>query len=235
MDYQEAAALLRAKDQILILTHRRPDGDTIGCAAGLCRALRAQGKTAWVLENPEATALFTPYLEGLTASEDVEPGFVVSVDIAGRGLFTRAGERWLKQGIDLDAETVDERVITEAVGEFFTGDHFDISVDPDNPRVFADDEDISEAIRSSEVSSHVSKVSNVIPVRNVLIAAQRAYIAREASADSFSGGLGIVAEGRDITTVVRSVRPVAPAKPSRAWVLRMWLRATRPIPRSPAS
>lgn len=119
------------------------------------------------------------------------------------GAMYRACAWWcLKQGIDLDAETVDERVITEAVGEFFTGDHFDISVDPDDPRVFADDEDISEAIRSSEVSSHVSKVSNVIPVRNVLIAAQRAYIAREASADSFSGGLGIVAEGRDITTVV---------------------------------
>ena len=104
------------------------------------------------------------------------------------GAMYRACAWWcLKQDIDLDAETVDERVITEAVGEFFTGDHFDISVDPDNPRVFADDEDISEAIRSSEVSSHVSKVSNVIPVRNVLIAAQRAYIAREASADSFSG------------------------------------------------
>ena len=91
------------------------------------------------------------------------------------GAMYRACAWWcLKQDIDLDAETVDERVITEAVGEFFTGDHFDISVDPDNPRVFADDEDISEAIRSSEVSSHVSKVSNVIPVRNVLIAAQRA-------------------------------------------------------------
>ena len=89
------------------------------------------------------------------------------------GAMYRACAWWcLKQDIDLDAETVDERVITEAVGEFFTGDHFDISVDPDNPRVFADDEDISEAIRSSEVSSHVSKVSNVIPVRNVLIAAQ---------------------------------------------------------------
>ena len=88
------------------------------------------------------------------------------------GAMYRACAWWcLKQDIDLDAETVDERVITEAVGEFFTGDHFDISVDPDNPRVFADDEDISEAIRSSEVSSHVSKVSNVIPVRNVLIAA----------------------------------------------------------------
>ena len=119
------------------------------------------------------------------------------------GAMYRACAWWcLKQGVDLDAEQVDERVVTEAVGEFFTGDHFDIGVDPDNPTVSADGEDISEAIRSSEVSSHVSKVSNIIPVRNVLIAAQRAYIAREASADSFSGGLGVVAEGRDITTVV---------------------------------
>ena len=119
------------------------------------------------------------------------------------GAMYRACAWWcLKQGIDLDAEQIDERVVTETVGEFFTGDHFDISVDPDNSAVSADGEDISEAIRSSEVSTHVSKVSNIIPVRNVLIAAQRAYIAREESADSFSGGLGVVAEGRDITTVV---------------------------------
>ena len=50
---KEAAALLRRKDDILILTHRRPDGDTTGCAAGLCRALRQAGKTAYLLENPE--------------------------------------------------------------------------------------------------------------------------------------------------------------------------------------
>ena len=119
------------------------------------------------------------------------------------GAMYRACAWWcLKQGIDLDAEQIDERVVTETVGEFFTGDHFDISVDPDKPAVSADGEDISEAIRSSEVSTHVSKVSNIIPVRNVLIAAQRAYIVREESADSFSGGLGVVAEGRDITTVV---------------------------------
>lgn len=119
------------------------------------------------------------------------------------GAMYRACAWWcLKQGIDLDAEQIDERVVTETVGEFFTGDHFDISVDPDKPAVSADGDDISEAIRSSEVSTHVSKVSNIIPVRNVLIAAQRAYIAREESADSFSGGLGVVAEGRDITTVV---------------------------------
>lgn len=115
----------------------------------------------------------------------------------------RACAWWcMHKGIDLDAETIDEQLVTETVGEFFTDGHFDISVDPDDPKVYADDEDISEAIRSSEVSSHVSKVSNIIPVRHVLIAAQRAYIAREASVDSFSEGAGIVAEGRDITTVV---------------------------------
>ena len=37
----EAAALLRSFDRVLILTHIRPDGDTVGCAAGLCAALRA--------------------------------------------------------------------------------------------------------------------------------------------------------------------------------------------------
>ena len=67
------------------------------------------------------------------------------------GAMYRACAWWcLKQGIDLDAETVDERVITEAVGEFFTGDHFDISVDPDNPRVFADDEDISSGNKTAD-------------------------------------------------------------------------------------
>ena len=119
------------------------------------------------------------------------------------GAMYRACAWWcMNKGINLDTETVDEQLVTETVGEFFTEGHFDISVDPDDPKVYADGEDISEAIRSSEVSSHVSKVSNIIPVRHVLIAAQRAYIAREAASDSFSEGAGVVAEGRDITTVV---------------------------------
>ena len=86
----------------MILTHKRPDGDTIGCAVGLCAALRKLGKRAWVLPNRDATSLFTPYLEGYLAPEAVEPAFVVSVDIAGRGLFTPPeGEVWLTRGIDL--------------------------------------------------------------------------------------------------------------------------------------
>lgn len=133
------------------------------------------------------------------------------------GAMYRAAAWWsLKQGIDLskqleldeegnptnsaDAERFNQ--IVEAVGALFTEDHAEFSVDPKNPVVVIDSEDISEELRSSEVSSRVSTVSSIPAVRRMLIAAQRAYIASESAEDSFSSGEGIVAEGRDITTVV---------------------------------
>ena len=65
----EAAGFLLGSDNFCILTHRRPDGDTIGSAAALCRGLRQLGKTAFVLENPEVTGRFSWLLEGLTKEE----------------------------------------------------------------------------------------------------------------------------------------------------------------------
>ena len=41
---EEAAALLRQADDILILMHQYPDGDTIGCGYALARALQSLGK-----------------------------------------------------------------------------------------------------------------------------------------------------------------------------------------------
>ena len=100
MTAAQAAAFLTAHDNYLILTHVRPDGDTIGCAAGLCRALRQMGKTAYVLENPQATSLFTPYFSGLTAPEGYTPETVVSTDIAARGLFPENAQAYLER-VDL--------------------------------------------------------------------------------------------------------------------------------------
>ena len=114
MTYTEAAELLRRQDSILILTHRRPDGDTIGCAVGLCAALRELGKTAWLLPNADATALFTPYLEGYLAPDGFSPAFVVSVDIAGRGLFPENARCWLEKGVDL---AVDHHGSNEGFGK----------------------------------------------------------------------------------------------------------------------
>ena len=43
---REAADFLLRNDNYVLLTHRRPDGDTIGSAAALCAGLRSLGKTA---------------------------------------------------------------------------------------------------------------------------------------------------------------------------------------------
>lgn len=83
----EAAALLRSFDRILILTHIRPDGDTVGCAAGLCAALRTMGKTAYLLPNPGLTENTAPYFTPYSAPADFVPEKVVSTDIATVGLF----------------------------------------------------------------------------------------------------------------------------------------------------
>ena len=86
MNCKETARFLRERDNYLILTHKRPDGDTIGCAAALMELLRGMGKTAWLLENRDATKLFQEYLEGRTAPADFVPDTVVSVDVASLGL-----------------------------------------------------------------------------------------------------------------------------------------------------
>ena len=86
MTVKETAAFLRQHDNYLILTHKRPDGDTIGCAAALCQALRDRGKTAYLLPNPELTATYAPYAAPYAAPEGFVPRHVVSVDIAALSL-----------------------------------------------------------------------------------------------------------------------------------------------------
>lgn len=86
MTTAEAARLLLGWDHLLLLTHVRPDGDTVGSAAALCRALRDLGKTAYLLPNPEFTATYAPYAAPYTAPEGFVPDRVVSVDIAALSL-----------------------------------------------------------------------------------------------------------------------------------------------------
>ena len=82
----ETAEFLKTHDHYLILTHRRPDGDTVGSAAALCRALRALGKEARIYPNPQMTPKFAPYHAGLTGAA-AAGDTVVSVDVADVRLF----------------------------------------------------------------------------------------------------------------------------------------------------
>ncbi len=78
---ESAAKTLLSKDKILILTHRSPDGDTIGSGYALAMALRKLGKNVKVDCTdpfPEKYSYFTDKLEKLEFDEE----FVVSVDVA---------------------------------------------------------------------------------------------------------------------------------------------------------
>ena len=82
MNRLETAQWLAARDRFVILTHRRPDGDTIGSAAALCLGLRQLGKTAHVLVNAEVTPKYAPLLEGITKVEAWAGDTVIAVDVA---------------------------------------------------------------------------------------------------------------------------------------------------------
>jgi len=96
----QTAAWLIERDGFLLLTHRRPDGDTLGSAAGLCVALRALGKTAYLLENPDTTARYGGYVSDYLAPADFYPKTVLAVDTADCGIMQPNAGPYLDQ-IDL--------------------------------------------------------------------------------------------------------------------------------------
>lgn len=82
-DISRAAALLRSADNVMILTHGRPDGDTLGAGFALRYGLEALGKRCFVA-NPDviSPALLT-VTEGKTRLPvEFEPDFIVAVDAA---------------------------------------------------------------------------------------------------------------------------------------------------------
>lgn len=76
-----AVELLRQHDNILILTHMNPDGDTLGCGFGLCRGLQQLGKNARVVNSDAILPKFSYMCEDMDVTFFKEE-FIVAVDIA---------------------------------------------------------------------------------------------------------------------------------------------------------
>jgi CMP/dCMP kinase len=92
----------------------------------------------------------------------------------------------LQEGVDLD----DQAAVAELLGHA----SMEIDQDPQNPAIAINGVDITEAIRAPEVSATVSAVATNLDIRADLVVRQKKLIAEAVD--------GIVAEGRDITTVV---------------------------------
>ena len=95
MTRNECAAWLQSHDNFCILTHARPDGDTIGSATALCVGLRQLGKTAHVLNNTEASPFLRRCLLGLTVEEPESTDTLISVDVASPHLLPSVYQQYL--------------------------------------------------------------------------------------------------------------------------------------------
>lgn len=85
IDVKKCAALLKEQDNILILTHAHPDGDTLGCGFGLCHALLKMGKKARVINADEIPKKYGYLYEDMPVY-DFKEDFIVAVDVATENL-----------------------------------------------------------------------------------------------------------------------------------------------------
>ncbi|MDO5499710.1 MAG: (d)CMP kinase [Propionibacteriaceae bacterium] len=143
---------------------------------------------------------------------DVEKPLIVAIDgpsgsgksSTARGVAERLGLAYLDTGAMYRAAAwlVAERGLDEpgAIVEAVRDARMEISLDPAAFAIGIEGVDVTEAIREPRISATVSRVATIQAVRDILIARQRELIAGAAQ--------GIVAEGRDITTVVAPAAPV---------------------------
>lgn len=87
LNLNDTVKYLNENDGYLLVTHIRPDGDTLGSAAALCHILRSLGKTAFVFNNPQTTAKYRTWTDPYIAPEGFVPSVVIGVDLASERLF----------------------------------------------------------------------------------------------------------------------------------------------------
>ncbi|WP_062522265.1 (d)CMP kinase [Demequina silvatica] len=110
------------------------------------------------------------------------------------GATYRVATLWcMREGVDLAVED-DVTAMVETM-------NVALVLDPSNPRVLLEDEDVSSLIRTDSVALTVSKVATNLEARAALGRWQREVIANELEG-GYSDGRGIVSEGRDITTII---------------------------------
>ena len=100
IDMRETAQLLEKSDNILLLCHSHPDGDTLGSATALAHALSAMGKKVRVECSDPILDDFSFMFEGLENAE-FEPELIAAIDVADIKLLGREAEGKYQDKIDL--------------------------------------------------------------------------------------------------------------------------------------
>lgn len=85
INVEKCAGLIKNMDNILILTHAHPDGDTLGCGYALLRALIKLGKKAKLICDDPIPAKYSYLYDGIEEL-DFEEDYVIAVDVATENL-----------------------------------------------------------------------------------------------------------------------------------------------------
>lgn len=86
VDFDRLKKFFDTHDNFVILTHKSPDGDTLGSGFALCGVLRDMGKKANVINHENFPVRYNFLYESYFV-QDFEPETVVAVDIADEKLF----------------------------------------------------------------------------------------------------------------------------------------------------
>ncbi len=101
MDFSKISSFLESCDNVTILTHKAPDGDTLGAGFALCRYLRSAGKKANVLNSEELPERYS-FLYSWYQPQQFEEQTVIAVDIADLKLLGSKLSAYAEEGrIDL--------------------------------------------------------------------------------------------------------------------------------------
>lgn len=85
IDFNAAVSELKSAENVLVLTHANPDGDTLGSGFALVRILRKLGKKARLHNNDIISEKFS-FLYSDIYEEDFQEEYIVGVDIADAAL-----------------------------------------------------------------------------------------------------------------------------------------------------
>lgn len=91
IDLRETAEILQKSDNILLLCHAHPDGDTLGSATAIAHALSAKGKKIRVECSDPIPKDFGFMFENLENAE-FEPELIAAIDVADIKLLGRESE-----------------------------------------------------------------------------------------------------------------------------------------------
>ncbi len=96
IELKDVAEKLLEQDDILIICHKNPDGDTLGSGFALMHALNALGKTAEVLCSDVIHERYH-YMQPKLFSGSFSPKFIVTVDVAGQQLLGELAAPYAKR------------------------------------------------------------------------------------------------------------------------------------------